>query len=93
MTEETPAQTTEEIVVEARAVLSPDGLPRRRAARTEEPKPKPAPTTKYIVINGAIAPHGGGPDELIHPGSVVELTAELAKHYNNLGYLKPYIED
>jgi hypothetical protein len=30
---------------------------------------------------------------LIHPGNVVELTAEQAKHYNKLGYLKPHIEE
>jgi len=61
----------------------------------EEPatkkRAKPA-TTKYEVINGAISPNGGGMDSLIHPGSVVELTPDLAAHYNKLGYLKPYIE-
>lgn len=67
------------------------------AAKTEEAAPKrkaakPA-TTKYEVINGAISPEGGSLDALVHPGSIVELTAEQAKHYNNLGYLKPHLED
>lgn len=61
-----------------------EAAPKKRA--------KPA-TTKYEVINGAISPYGGGMDSLIHPGSVVELTADLALHYNKLGYLKPYIEE
>lgn len=93
MTEEAETQTTEDLVAEARTVLSPDGLPRRRVARTEEPKVKPALTTKYEVINGAISPEGGSLEALVHPGSIVELTAEQAKHYNKLGYLKPYLED
>jgi hypothetical protein len=66
-----------------------DSLPKRRSAKKEE-----APAlTKYEVINGAISPEGGSLESLIHPGSVVELTAEQAKHYNKLGYLKPYLED
>jgi len=60
-----------------------EAAPKKRA--------KPA-TTKYEVINGAISPNGGGMESLIHPGSVVELTPDLAAHYNRLGYLKPYIE-
>lgn len=88
-------ETTTDIVAEAAAVISPDGLPRRRAARrVEEPEAAaPQPTTKYTVINGAIAPFGGGRSALIQPGAVVELTTDQAKHYNNLGYLKPYIEE
>lgn len=52
---------------------------------------KPA-TAKYEVINGAISPNGGSMDDLVHPGSIVELPTDLAMHYNKLGYLKPYIE-
>lgn len=52
-----------------------------------------AKTSKYTVIGGAISPNGGGRDSLVHPGSVVELTDEQARHYNKLGYLKPYIAD
>jgi hypothetical protein len=62
----------------------------------EEPAPKkrakPA-TAKYEVINGAISPNGGSMDDLVHPGSIVELPTDLAMHYNKLGYLKPYIEE
>jgi hypothetical protein len=46
-----------------------------------------------MVIGGPIAPNGGGRSALIQPGSIVELTTDQAKHYNNLGYLKPYIGD
>lgn len=72
-----------EVITEA--VKADDAAPKRKAA-------KPA-TTKYQVINGAISPEGGSLDALIHPGSIVELTAEQAKHYNNLGYLKPHLEE
>lgn len=92
MTEENA--TIKDIVEEARAVLSPDpldGVGRKARKKAEEPA---APATqKYMVINGAIAPNGGGRAALIQPGSVVELTSEQAKHYNKMGYLKPYIED
>lgn len=92
MTEENA--TIKDIVEEARAVLSPDpldGVGRKARKKAEEPA---APATqKYMVINGAIAPNGGGRADLIQPGSVVELTSEQAKHYNKMGYLKPYIED
>ena len=85
-------ETTKEIVAEALEVISPsaDDSPKRRASPKAE---KPAATAKYLVINGAIAPNGGGRADLVQPGSVVELTAAQAKHYNNMGYLKPYIED
>lgn len=87
-------ETTADVVAEAVAAISPDGLPRRRARRVEEPEaPAAQPTAKYIVINGAIAPFGGGRSALVQPGSVVALTSDQAKHYNKLGYLKPYIED
>jgi hypothetical protein len=62
------------------------------AAATSAPK-KRAVKAKYQVIRGAIAPYGGGPSEHFKPGTIVELSADLAKHYNALGYLKPYIED
>ena len=83
---------TEEIKDDASVSLaaefSAEDTPKRRAKKADEPT-----TTKYLVINGAIAPHGGTRADLIQPGSVVALTAEQAKYYNNLGYLKPYIED
>lgn len=70
------------------AEFATDDAPKKRAKKTEEPT-----TTKYMVIGGAISPFGGGRADLVQPGSVVALTAEQAKHYNKLGYLKPYIED
>lgn len=70
------------------AEFAAEDAPKKRTKKAEEPT-----TTKYTVIGGAIAPFGGSRADLIHPGSVVELTAEQAKHYNKLGYLKPYIED
>jgi len=65
------------------------------AAATSAPKKRTVKetTTKYEVIRGAIAPYGGGPADQFAPGTIVELSADLAKHYNALGYLKPYIED
>ena len=93
---EESAESTADIATEAIKVLSPE-LPRRRARRVEESadavEAAPAATTKFLVIGGAIAPFGGGRADLIHPGSVVDLTAEQAKHYNKLGYLKPYLEE
>lgn len=89
MTEE---PTIKELVDELAPILSPDpldGVGRKPRKKAEE-----APLlTKYTVINGAIAPNGGGRAALIHPGAVVELTADQAKHYNKMGYLKPYIGD
>jgi len=80
---------TEEPIAEVAIDAADDLLPKRKVKKAEE-----APAlTKYTVINGAIAPNGGGRDALIHPGSIVELTADQAKHYNKLGYLKPYIGD
>jgi hypothetical protein len=74
-----------EVVIDA----ADDSLPKRKVKKADE-----APTlTKYMVINGAIAPNGGGRAALVHPGSIVELTTDQAKHYNKLGYLKPYIGD
>lgn len=78
----------DDATVSLAAEFAAEEAPKRRAAKAEKPA-----TTKYLVIGGAIAPFGGGRSDLIHPGSVVELTAEQAKHYNKLGYLKPYIED
>jgi hypothetical protein len=93
-------ETTKEIVAEATAVISSDpldGVGARRRRRTEEAPAAEAPVKvskqKYLVINGAIAPNGGGRADLIQPGTVVELTNEQAKHYNAMGYLKPHIED
>ncbi len=70
------------------AEFSAEEAPKRRAPKAEKPA-----TAKYTVIGGAIAPSGGGRADLVHPGSVVELTADQAKHYNKLGYLKPYLEE
>lgn len=75
---------SEEPEVVAEAAKVEDAAPKKRV--------KPA-TAKYEVINGAISPYGGGMDALIHPGTIVELTTDLAVHYNKLGYLKPYIEE
>jgi hypothetical protein len=79
---------TEEPISEVVVDAADDSLPKRRAKKDEAPA-----LTKYTVINGAISPNGGGRASLIHPGSVVALTTEQAKHYNQLGYLKPYIGD
>lgn len=82
MTEETAApEVLTEAVKEA---------PKTRLRRPGEVAPT---TAKYEVINGAIAPYGGGCRDLTPIGTIIELSADLAKHYNKLGYLKPYIED
>ena len=73
----------DEIEVTAEVAKADDAAPKKRA--------KPA-TAKYEVINGSISPNGGSMEDLIKPGSIVELTTELAMHYNKLGYLKPVIE-
>lgn len=83
MTEET-AEVSVEVTPETAVEAAPEPKKRAKAAA-------PA-TTKYEVINGAISPYGGGKDDLVHPGSIVELPNDLALHYNKLGYLKPYIE-
>jgi hypothetical protein len=80
---------SDEPIAEVAIDAADDSLPKRKVKKAEE-----APAlTKYMVINGAIAPNGGARADLVHPGSVVELTADQAKHYNKLGYLKPYIGD
>ena len=82
MTEE---NTAPEVLIEA--VYE---APKRRSRKADETAPV---TAKYEVINGAIAPYGGGCRDLTPIGTIIELPADLAKHYNKLGYLKPYIED
>lgn len=82
MTEE---NTAPEVLIEA-----VDEAPKRRSRKADETAPV---TAKYEVINGAIAPYGGGCRDLTPIGTIIELPADLAKHYNKLGYLKPYIED
>ena len=82
MTEE---NTAPEVLIEA-----VKEAPKTRSRKTEDAAPA---TAKYEVINGAIAPYGGGCRDLTPIGTIIELTADLAKHYNKLGYLKPYIED
>ena len=73
-----------EVAAEVVIVTSAEPAPKKRA--------KPA-MAKYEVINGAISPNGGSMEDLVHPGSIVELPTDLAIHYNKLGYLKPYIEE
>ena len=88
MTEE---NTAPEVLIEA-----VKEAPKTRLRRPGEVAPvvEAAPkTAKYEVINGAIAPYGGGCRDLTPIGTIIELSADLAKHYNKLGYLKPYIED
>lgn len=82
MTEET---TAPEVLIEA-----VDEAPKRRSRKADDAAPA---TAKYEVINGAIAPYGAGCRDLTPIGTIIELPADLAKHYNKLGYLKPYIED
>lgn len=78
----TEVTATEEVLVE----VTDDAAPKKRLKKDVEA------SIKYEVINGAISPFGGGRDALVFPGSIVELTPAQAKHYNALGYLKPYIE-
>ena len=85
MTEE---NTAPEVLIEAVKEAPKTRL--RRPGEVVEAAPKVA---KYEVINGAIAPYGGGCRDLTPIGTIIELPADLAKHYNKLGYLKPYIED
>ena len=82
MTEE---NTAPEVLIEA-----VKEAPKVRARKTEDAAPA---TAKYEVINGAIAPYGAACRDLTPIGTIIELPADLAKHYNKLGYLKPYIED
>ena len=84
MTEE---NATEEVLIEP-----VKEAPRPRLRRPGEAAPVAA-TAKYEVINGAIAPYGAACRDLTPIGAIIELPADLAKHYNKLGYLKPYIED
>jgi hypothetical protein len=86
---ETPATET------AEDSITPTAARRRRArAQTEDDGPaSPVKTQKYVVRKTAIAPYGGGRDALLHPGAVVDLPSDVAKHYNKLGFLAPYIED
>lgn len=74
---------------DAPATEKVNGTPVEAPAR----KPRAPKAQKYVVQKAAIAPYGGARADLIRPGEVVELTADLAKHYNKLGFLAPYIED
>lgn len=67
--------------------------PKRRARKVDETTEHASKMAKYEVINGAIAPYGAACRDLTPVGAIIELPADLAKHYNKLGYLKPYIED
>ena len=82
------ANQPEVAVVEADVEIAVE----KPADAASKKRAKPA-TAKYEVINGAISPNGGSMDDLVHPGSIVELPTDLAMHYNKLGYLKPYIEE
>jgi hypothetical protein len=92
MTEEQTPETVAEIVAEATTAISPDPLDGIGKKARKKADDAPA-TQQYVVINGAISPNGGGRENLVHPGSVVSLTTAQAKHYNKMGYLKPYIGD
>lgn len=46
--------------------------------------------TKYIIHKANIMDDDG--NKRMH-GEVVSLTAKTAKHYNRLGYLRPFLED
>lgn len=46
--------------------------------------------TKYRVFKANIMDDDG---RKVGDGAIVELTPKTAKHYNRLGYLKPFIED
>ena len=59
-------------------------------APRKERKPR---TQKFVVQKAAIAPEGGSRAALKRPGDVIDLTADMAKHYSKLGLLAPYIED
>ena len=94
--EQTTDQTDEDV--------SQDDVPTQDAPEQQAPvvekkprkprKPKGPETTKYRVINAAIAPKGGKASRDGHqPGDVVELTDSLAKHYLKLKRIEPYFED
>lgn len=86
-------QEPQEAPVSLAAEFAVEDAPKARAKKAKEPVAEAPATTKYMVIRGAIAPFGGGRSDLVQPGQVVALTADQAKHYNKLGFLKPYIED
>lgn len=46
--------------------------------------------TKYRVFKANIMDDDGNK---VGDGAIVELTAKTAKHYNRLGYLKPFFDD
>lgn len=54
-----------------------------------EPEETPK-TQKYRVFKANIMDDNG---QKVLQGDVVELSPALAKRYNKLGYLRPYIED
>ena len=85
MTEE---KTAPETLIEA-----VEEAPKRRARKADEATEVAPKVAKYEVVNGAIAPYGAACRDLTPIGAIIELPADLAKHYNKLGYLKPYIED
>lgn len=58
--------------------------------------------TPFLVSGGPIAPWGNGPDaveeygekaRMYDVGEVVTLTSALARHYNKMDRLKPFIAD
>ncbi len=53
-------------------------------------EPVVAERTKYRVFKANIMDDDGNK---VGDGSIVALTAKTARHYNKLGYLKPFIDD
>lgn len=58
--------------------------------------------TPFLVSGGPIAPWGNGPDavaehgekaRMYDVGEIVTLTSALARHYNKMDRLKPFIAD
>ncbi len=56
----------------------------------DETKPRAAKKKKYTVFKANIMDDDGNK---CMAGSVVSLSTGLAKHYNSLGFLRPYMED
>jgi hypothetical protein len=56
---------------------------------TDETPQAPA-RTKYRVFKANIKDDDGNK---VGDGAVVELTSKTAKHYNRLGYLKPFFDE
>lgn len=75
--------------------------PKAAAEATVEAYTKEVGTT-FLVSGGPIAPWGNGPDavaehgekaRMYDVGEIVTLTSALARHYNKMDRLKPFIAD